>query len=91
MRHLFSMDSDLVKELTRTRGALRFAISIIRKMRVGQRVDSQAAPKILSRQLMDARRKPRCKYAFGDDRHAAGGSFQRHGDDDTYCCDHRRR
>jgi hypothetical protein len=53
------MESDIFKQLTHTRGALRLAISVIRKMRARQKVDSQAAVTILARTLVEARETAR--------------------------------
>jgi hypothetical protein len=63
--------SDLFKHLTQTRGALRLAISVIRKMRAGQKVDSQAALTILARTLVEARETAR--------KCAANARLARHG------------
>jgi hypothetical protein len=57
-----NMESDPFKELAAARGALRLAISVINKLRLGRKVDSLAARKILSRALLDAREMARKQH-----------------------------
>jgi hypothetical protein len=64
------MESDLFKELTQTRGALGLTVSVIRKVRAGQKVDSAAALKVMARALTEARETAR--------KHKASARFGRH-------------